>query len=238
VAGVLTDPRSLGDPVVVKMPDRFEIDDRMIIVPPKDGGSTEIRRGPNIIPLEPFPPLADTLSGEVLLKLADNVTTDHILPGGAEIMPFRSNIPAISRYCFSAVEKTFHDRVTAAGGGFVAGGANYGQGSSREHAAIAPRYLNITAILAKSYARIHRTNLINMGILPLVFRSDTDYEKIEQGDRIEMKDIYRGVDEGTMDIRITRSDGGSERLSVSLPLLAKEKQILKVGGALNLARMQ
>ncbi len=238
IAGVLTDPRTLGDPIVIEMPEKFEIDDRMIIVPPQEGLSTEIRRGPNIVPLEPFPPLAHKLSGEVLLKLSDNITTDHILPGGAEIMPLRSNIPAISKYCFSVVEDTFHDRVTAAGGGFVMGGANYGQGSSREHAAIVPRYLGITAVFAKSYARIHRKNLINMGILPLVFQRDSDYEKIQRGDRIDIKDIYKGIDGGALDIEVTRADHSLETLSVLLPLLAQEKAILKGGGALNLARMQ
>ena len=210
----------------------------MIIVPPEAGLATEPRRGPNIVPLEPFKRHAPTLSGEVLLKLGDNVTTDHILPGGADIMPLRSNIPAISKYCFAVVEDTFHARAKAAGGGFVVGGANYGQGSSREHAAIVPRYLGITAVLAKSYARIHRKNLINMGILPLVFQTDSDYEKILQGDRLDIKDIYRGIDEGTLDIRVTHADRSPEPLAVRLPLLAQEKEILKAGGALNLARRQ
>ena len=128
----------------------------MIIMPPVDGSSVEIRRGPNIVPLPPFPKLADEAAGEVLLKVGDNITTDHILPAGAKIMPYRSNIPAISKFCFAAIDETFHDRAKAAGGGFVLGGLNYGQGSSREHAAMSPQYLGIKAVLAKSYARIHR----------------------------------------------------------------------------------
>ena len=128
----------------------------------------------------------------MLLKVGDNITTDHILPAGAKIMPYRSNIPAISKFCFAAIDETFHDRAKAAGGGFVIGGLNYGQGSSREHAAMCPQYLGIKAILAKSYARIHRNNLINMGIIPILFKDAVDYENIAQGDRIEMKNLLQG----------------------------------------------
>ena len=178
----------------------------------------EIRRGPNIVPLPQFPKLADEAAGEVLLKVGDNITTDHILPAGAKIMPYRSNIPAISKFCFTAIDETFHDRAKAAGGGFVIGGLNYGQGSSREHAAMCPQYLGIKAILAKSYARIHRNNLINMGIIPILFKDAGDYENIAQGDRIEMKNLYRGVDEEKLDIQVIRKDGSRKTITVLLPL--------------------
>lgn len=235
IAGVLTDPRTLGDPITMRLPEKFLIDDRMIIMPPVDGSSVEIRRGPNIIPLPPFPQLADEAAGEVLLKVGDNITTDHILPAGAKIMPYRSNIPAISKFCFAAIDETFHDRAKDAGGGFVLGGSNYGQGSSREHAAMSPQYLGIKAVLAKSYARIHRKNLINMGIIAIIFKDDADYEKIAQGDRIEIKNLFKGVDEEKLDIQVIRNDGSMETISVLLPLLAQEKEILKAGGALNYA---
>ncbi len=192
IAGVLTDPRVLGDPITIPFPHKIDTDDRMIILPPADGSSGEIRRGPNIVPLPQFPKLVDEAAGEVLLKVGDNITTDHILPAGAKIMPYRSNIPAISKFCFAAIDETFHDRAKAAGGGFVIGGLNYGQGSSREHAAMCPQYLGIKAILAKSYARIHRNNLINMGIIPILFKDAVDYENIAQGDRIEMKNLSKG----------------------------------------------
>lgn len=234
IAGVLTDPRTLGDPITIQLPKKFETDDRMIIMPPIDGSSVEIRRGPNIVPLPPFPQFTDEVTGEVLLKVGDNITTDHILPAGAKIMPYRSNIPAISKFCFAAIDETFYDRARASGGGFVLGGLNYGQGSSREHAAMSPQYLGIKAVLAKSYARIHRKNLINMGIIPIIFKDNADYEKIAQGDRIEMKNLYKGVDEEKLDIQIIKNDCSKESISVLLPLLAQEKQILRAGGALNL----
>ena len=236
IAGILTDPRTLGDPITIQLPKKFEIDDRMIIMPPVDGSSVEIRRGPNIIPLPVFPHLADEAAGEVLLKVGDNITTDHILPAGTKIMPYRSNIPAISKFCFAPIDETFHDRAKAAGGGFVLGGVNYGQGSSREHAAMSPQYLGIKAVFAKSYARIHRKNLINMGIIPIIFKKDgADYEKIAQGDRIEMKNLYKGVGEEELNIQVIRNDGSKETISVLLPLLTQEKEILRAGGALNYA---
>lgn len=233
ITGVLTDPRVLGAPITIPFPHKIETDDRMIILPPADGSSVEIRRGPNIFPLPPFPELADEATGEVLLKVGDNITTDHILPAGAKIMPYRSNIPAISKFCFAAIDETFHDRAKAAGGGVVIGGLNYGQGSSREHAAMCPKYLGIKAVLAKSYARIHRNNLINMGIIPILFSSAADYENIAQGDRIEMKTLYRGIDEEKLDIQVIRKDGSRKTFRALLPLLTHEKETLKAGGALN-----
>jgi aconitate hydratase len=233
ITGVLTDPRTLGQPIVIEFPAKFEVDDRMILMPPADGSSIEIRRGPNIAPLPPFAPLPGEAAGEVLLKVGDNITTDHILPGGAKIMPLRSNIPAISRFCFAVVDETFHDRAKASGGGFVVGGQNYGQGSSREHAAISPRYLGVKAVLTKSYARIHRKNLINMGILPIVFAKESDYERIAQGDRIEIRNLHKGIEDGKLEVELTGKGGSREKIPVLIPLLPKEKEILLAGGALN-----
>ncbi len=235
IAGVLTDPRVLGDPITIPVPPGIEIDDRMIIPPPADGPSIGLRRGPNIVPLPSFPILADEAAGEVLLKLGDNITTDQILPAGAKIMPYRSNIPAISEFCFQAIDEKFPARAKAAGGGFVIAGFNYGQGSSREHAALCPKYLGIKAILAKSYARIHRNNLINMGIIPLLFGDAADYEKIAPGDRLEIKNLFMGIEEGRLNIHLLRKDGSSMTAAVLLPLRNKEREILRAGGALNCA---
>jgi len=171
------------------MPDRFVVNDNMIIppLPPEQASNVEIIRGPNIKPLPDFPPLPDKLEGEILLKVGDNITTDHIMPAGAKILPLRSNIPEISKYVFSRVDENFASRAMEKHGGFIIGGENYGQGSSREHAAIAPKHLGIKAVIAKSFARIHRANLINFGILPLTFAEPSDYERIEQGDHIEIE---------------------------------------------------
>jgi len=189
IKGVLTDPRDLGVAPEIKMPDRFVVNDNMIIppLPPEQASNVEIIRGPNIKPLPDFPPLPDKLEGEILLKVGDNITTDHIMPAGAKILPLRSNIPEISKYVFSRVDENFASRAMEKHGGFIIGGENYGQGSSREHAAIAPKHLGIKAVIAKSFARIHRANLINFGILPLTFADPSDYERIEQGDHIEIE---------------------------------------------------
>ena len=154
----------------------------MIVAPAEDGSALEVLRGPNIKPLPIHPGVPETLSGEVLLKVGDNITTDHIMPAGAKVLPLRSNIPAISEYVFERIDPTFPARARAAGGGFIVGGSNYGQGSSREHAALAPMYLGVKAVIAKSFARIHLANLINFGILPLTFAVEADYESVRQGD--------------------------------------------------------
>ncbi|WP_026368171.1 aconitate hydratase [Aminiphilus circumscriptus] len=234
LTGRLTDPRTLGNPISVPVPSRFHIDDRMILVPPVDGSGIEIRRGPNIRSLPPFPPLAETVRGEVLLKVGDNITTDHIMPAGAKVMPYRSNVPAISRFCFATVDETFYDRAVAAGGGLIVGGCNYGQGSSREHAALAPRHLGVKAVLAKSYARIHRKNLINMGIAPLVFDEEGDYDRIKQGDFLSAEGLYAAVEAGVL---LVRNETRNEMYRIRLPLLPLEKELLQAGGALNHARI-
>jgi len=194
--GVITDPRELGDHITVTLPDTFLIDDSMIISPSLEGEEIEIVRGPNIQPLPRFGPLPEELEGEILISLGDNITTDDILPGGAKILPLRSNIPAISRYLFSRIDPDLVPRAEERGGGFILGGKNYGQGSSREHAALAPRYLGVQAVLAESYARIHKTNLINFGILPLEFIHEKDKKRFSLGDRLRLSNVVSRIKEG------------------------------------------
>jgi aconitate hydratase len=192
IKGTLTDPRDMGISPSITMPDTFIVNDNMIL-PPLPAAKAEqvaIQRGPNIRPLPEFFPLDEILTGEVLIKVGDNITTDHIMPAGAKILPLRSNIPEISKYVFSGVDADFYQRAMQKGGGFIIGGENYGQGSSREHAAIAPKHLGIKAVIVKSFARIHRANLINFGIVPLTFADPSDYDHIESGDSLEL-DIDR-----------------------------------------------
>ncbi|HHX74793.1 MAG TPA: aconitate hydratase, partial [Firmicutes bacterium] len=186
IAGVLTDAGDLGLTARVELPEKYLVDDSMIIPPAADPETVEVVRGPNIQPLPVNKELPDTLQASVLLKVEDNITTDHIMPARAKILPLRSNIPAISAYVFSQIDPTFAERAKAAGSGVVVGGHNYGQGSSREHAALAPMYLGVKAVIAKSFARIHHANLVNFGILPLTFASEADYDKIGQGDKLEI----------------------------------------------------
>jgi len=187
--GVLTDPRELGDFIEIKMPDTFLIDDSMIIPPSKEPEKVKIIRGPNIKPIPIREELPDTLSGITLLKVGDNITTDDIMPAGAKILPLRSNIPAIAEYVFSNIDPDFAKRAKENKGGFIIGGINYGQGSSREHAAMAPMYLGIKAVIAKSFARIHKANLVNFGIIPLTFIAEEDYQNLEQGDELIIENI-------------------------------------------------
>lgn len=189
-------PRTLGEPPKIEEPDEYILYTQDFLPPAKNGESVEIFVGPNIVPPPPVSPLADSLSGRVLLKLGNNVSTDDILPGGNDVLPLRSNIPTASDYTFRYVDHTFPERARKAGGGFVVGGENWGQGSSREHAAIAPMYLGVKAILAKSYARIHESNLINFGIAPLRFADPRDYESVQQGDELEMSGLRAAIEEG------------------------------------------
>jgi aconitate hydratase len=188
IEGKITDPRKFGKLPKIDMPKKFIVNDNMIIppIPPDEAKKIQIVRGPNIKPLPEFNPIPDKLQGEVLLKVEDDITTDHIMPAGAKILPLRSNIPEISKYVFNMVDEKFHDRSLERGGGFIVGGENYGQGSSREHAAIAPKYLGVKAVIVKSFARIHLANLVNFGIVPLIFINKEDYDKIDEGDNFEI----------------------------------------------------
>lgn len=184
VTGVLTDPETYGLKPMYDVPEHFEIDDGMLVVPPEDGSGVEVVRGPNIKPFPKAAPPAETLSGKALIKLGDNITTDHIMPSNAKLLPFRSNVPYLAGFCLAPCDEGFAERAKANGGGFIVAGGNYGQGSSREHAALAPLYLGVKAVLAKSFARIHRANLMNNGILPLEFTDEADYDAIAPDDEI------------------------------------------------------
>lgn len=235
LTGRLTDPRSLGAYPEIPFPEKFIIDDSMIIPPAKDGATVTVKRGPNIKPFPQRGPLPEKIDGLVLIKVGDNITTDHIMPAGAKILPLRSNIPAISQYVFSSLDPDFAARAKEHGGGLVVAGENYGQGSSREHAALAPMYLGITAVLALSFARIHRANLINFGILPLVFADPGDYEKITAGDRLEIPDLKAGITEGKL---LVKNIIRGVSFPVLIPLTGREKEILTAGGLLNLTKKQ
>ncbi|MGC9372772.1 MAG: aconitate hydratase [Thermovirgaceae bacterium] len=230
ITGEITDPRSLGiEPWVFEMPEQFLIDDSMLLAPSAEPEKIRIRRGPNIAALPEMPPLPEKIKGEVLLKVEDNITTDHIIPGGAGILPLRSNIPEISKHTFEVLDRTFPDRALEKGGGFIIGGENYGQGSSREHAAIAPRYLGVTAVIAKSFARIHLANLVNFGILPLVFENAEDYGSIRQGDRLSFE--THALAEGKLLEIMNESEGRS--IPVRSPVTEKDLQIIRAGGRLS-----
>jgi aconitate hydratase len=228
IKGVLTDPRDLGEYPQIEMPQRFIINDNLFIppLPPEEAVKVGIIRGPNIKPLPDFPPLPDTLGGEVLVKVGDNITTDHIMPAGAKILPLRSNIPAISKYVFELVDPDFSTRALEKGGGFIIGGENYGQGSSREHAALAPKYLGVKAVIVKSFARIHLANLINFGIVPLTFKDPVDYDSMDVGDNL-------GVVIGRLrdDVRLRNLTKDTE-IELTHALSPLDAEILKTGGKL------
>jgi aconitate hydratase len=233
--GEITDPRTLGPrPPRIPMPKQFLIDDGLILPPSSKPEEVAIERGPNIRSLPTRGPLEDLMEGSVMLKVGDNITTDHILPAGAKVLPLRSNIPAISEYLFERVDPVFHKRAKEMGGGFVVAGENYGQGSSREHAALAPMYLGIKAILTKSYARIHRSNLINFGILPLIFKDPDEFSAIQQGDRLRITDLRSKLEEGGP-LKIENVTKGRV-FEVSHGLNSREREVLLAGGLLNYTR--
>ncbi len=235
--GVITDPCNLGEAPFVKEPANFPVDDGMIIPPLSDveRAKVEIKRGPNIKPLPKFDSLPDSIRGSVLLKVEDNITTDHILPGGSKVLPLRSNIPAISEYVFSQVDPAFPGSAREKGGGLVVGGDNYGQGSSREHAALAPRYLGLKAVLARSFARIHQANLVNFGILPLVFEDEASYTKVESGDVISINNVYMGLKDNTLEVYNETRD---TTFKVKANLTPRQVEIVKAGGLLNYVRQK
>ena len=233
--GSIIDPRKLGPrPPRIAMPQRFIIDDSLILPPSSKPEKVVVERGPNIKPLPLRGPLENMVEGSVILKVNDNITTDEILPAGAKVLPLRSNIPAISEYLFERIDTGFVKRTKELGGGFVVGGENYGQGSSREHAALAPMYLGIKAILAKSYARIHRSNLINFGILPLTFKGQDEFEKVQQGDRLRIENIHDSLKkDGFLKVENVTQQRFFE---VVHGLNNREREILLSGGLLNYIR--
>jgi len=231
LSGVITDPRSLGEMPKTEEPAEYVIYMQDFLQPAADGSKVEVFTGPNIIPPPAVKPLAESLSGPILLKLGDNVSTDDILPGGNDVLPLRSNIPAISEYCFRYVDRTFPERARKAGGGFLVGDENWGQGSSREHAAIAPMYLGVKAILAKSFARIHESNLVNFGIVPLRFTSPADYDSIQQGDELEMADVRGAISEGRP--VVVRNTTRKAEYKLVPRLSPRQVQMLLAGGLTN-----
>ncbi|MFX0010281.1 MAG: aconitate hydratase, partial [Candidatus Hermodarchaeota archaeon] len=235
IEGKVTDPRKFGKMPKFEMPEKFFVNDNMIIppLPPDKAKSVEIIRGPNIKPLPEFKPLPEKLEGEILLKVEDDITTDHIMPAGANILPLRSNIPEISKFVFNVIDDSFPKRSQEKGGGFIIGGDNYGQGSSREHAAIAPKYLGVKAVVVKSFARIHLANLVNFGIVPLTFANKEDYTKFEQGDKIQ-------IDLSTLETGKVKLKNTTKNIEVELShsLSPKDVEELKAGGKLTLIKQK
>lgn len=231
LAGEITDPMTLGQSLSVTMPDKFKIDDSAVIppAPPEEAGRLPILRGPNIKPFPDSKPLGDNLELPLILKVGDNITTDHIMPAGAKILPYRSNIPHLSQYCFAVCDETFPARAKEAGESIIIGGNNYGQGSSREHAALVPLYLGVRSVIAKSFARIHAANLINAGIMPLTFANPEDYDALSQGDNLKLDNIYEGLESGKLTLKDMTT--GKEIL-LSCSFTDRQKAILKSGGLL------
>ena len=233
LSGRITDPRELGDPIKIKMPESFNSTDEMIIPPSGNRGKKPLIMGPNIKTLPNFSRLPDTIETEVLLVVGDNITTDDIMPAGAEILPLRSNLPAISQYAFAGIDPTFAGRAKQARSGIIVGGENYGQGSSREHAALAPRYLGIKAALAKSFARIHLQNLVNFGIVPLVFDDKDDYNDIKQGDILRLANVRKRLRDNVLEIQnVTKK----KRYQTRHTLSERQIEILFAGGLLELLK--
>ncbi len=231
LTGYITDPTLFGDMPKVEMPKEFKIDDSAIIEPAgvEEAKDLEILRGPNIKKFPEAYPQENTLTAPLILKVGDNITTDHIMPAGAKILPYRSNIPHLSQFCFGVCDATFPERAKAAGRSIIVGGSNYGQGSSREHAALVPLYLGVRAVITKSFARIHIANLINAGIMPLTFKNAEDYDKLNEGDELELNNVYDGMDSG--EIILTNKTTG-DKIPLSCSFTERQKAILKAGSLL------
>jgi len=232
VNGLITDPKKLGKYPKITLPKSFNIDDSGILPPSKSPGKVKIVRGPNIAPLPLNKPLPDSLTGEILLKVEDNITTDHIMPAGAKILPLRSNIPKISEFVYNVVDPEFPGRAREKGGGFIVGGENYGQGSSREHAALAPMYLGIKMVVVKSFARIHLANLINFGIIPAVFENPADYDTVSQGHKLRINHLTRMIKENDLIEADNLTSGKKMQLNIS-HLAPRHRNIILAGGLLN-----
>lgn len=232
IYGEITEPEKLGEIPKVDMPERFKVDDNLIIspAPENEAGNIEILRGPNIKEFPKGDILRDSFESKVSLKVSDNITTDHIMPAGAKILPYRSNIPYLSQYCFEVCDKDFPARAKAEGKSIIVGGENYGQGSSREHAALVPLYLGVRVVIAKSFARIHEANLINAGIMPLTFENPKEYDEIFQGDEISIENIFEGIDSGKLILKNLRT---SREIKTVCNFTHRQRAILKAGGLLS-----
>lgn len=237
LTGYLTDPRDLGQAPTVEMPEHFTINDNMIEPPasPEEAASIEVLRGPNIKPFPKTEPLPESITAKAVLKVGDNITTDHIMPAGAKILPYRSNIPHLSQFCFGVCDESFPERIKAEGKGIIIGGANYGQGSSREHAALVPLYLGVKAVITKSFARIHVANLVNAGILPFTFANEADYDRIDQMDQLELADIRTAMENNTPVILKNLTKNEEYPLDAS-HLSARQRAMLLCGGLLDYTR--
>ena len=237
LTGYLTDPRELGDAPKISMPEHFIVNDNMIEAPasPEDADKVEVLRGPNIKPFPKTEKLPEDITAKAVLKVGDNITTDHIMPAGAKILPYRSNIPHLSQYCFAVCDETFPERIKAEGKGFIVGGANYGQGSSREHAALVPLYLGVKAVITKSFARIHVANLVNAGILPFTFANEEDYDKIDQMDELSLPNIKDAI-ENNKPVVLKNLTKGEEYQLNSSHLSARQRAMLVCGGLLDYTR--
>ena len=234
LTGFITDPTTLPPIAQPQQPDRFRINDDGIIapLPAAEAEAAEVLRGPNIKPFPETSPLDDHIEAAVILKVGDNITTDHIMPAGSKVLPYRSNIPKISEFCFSVVDETFAARAKETGKGFIVGGSNYGQGSSREHAALAPLYLGIKAVIAKSFARIHAANLVNAGILPLIFENPDDYDEIEQGDVLRLDGVRAALEDDRIILH-----AGDKNIPLRMELAERQKEVLLAGGLLDYAAL-
>ncbi|ADQ03965.1 aconitate hydratase [Caldicellulosiruptor owensensis OL] len=234
ITGYITDPRTLGDEPKVEMPKSFLINDNLIVPPAENPDEVEVIRGPNIKPFPQGKPLSEVVVGKVLVKLGDNITTDHIMPSNAKLLPYRSNIPYLSDYCLTPCDPDFPKKARENGGGFIVGGVNYGQGSSREHAALVPLYLGIKGVLAKSFARIHMANLINNGIIPMVFENPNDYDTIEEMDELKIENAREQIEES--DVLIIENVTKGLKYRMVLNLTERQRQMILHGGLLNLTK--
>lgn len=232
LTGTITDPQTLGPMPAVTLPEHFRIDDSAVLppAPADEADAVEVLRGPNIRPFPQSKPFADALTAELVLKVGDNITTDHIMPAGSKILPYRSNIPKLAEFCFTVCDPTFPARARAAGDGIIVGGSNYGQGSSREHAALVPMYLGIRCVVAKSFARIHVANLINAGILPLTFENPADYDALQPGAQLRIDGIRAGMAAGALTLTDTAT---GKAYPVVCSLTERQQAILLAGGLLN-----
>ena len=234
LAGFLTDPRELGDAPVVEMPDKFLINDNLIVPPAEDGSKVEVVRGPNIKPFPVNKPLEDNVKGKALIKVGDNITTDHIMPSNAKLLPFRSNVPYLAEFCLTPCDPDFPKRAKENGGGFIIGGVNYGQGSSREHAALAPLQLGVKGVIAKSFARIHMANLINSGIIPMVFEDEKDYDLIDINDELVVENARQQIITGNE--LIIKNITKDTAFKVKVLLSERQVNMILAGGLLNYTR--
>ena len=231
LTGYITDPTTTPEPISITMPEKFLINDSAVLapVPVEEAEAAQVLRGPNIKEFPKSKAFTDSLTAKLVLKVGDNITTDHIMPAGAKILPYRSNSPFLSKFCFEVCDPTFSERAKAAGDGIIVGGSNYGQGSSREHAALVPMYLGVRCVIAKSFARIHVANLINAGILPVTFADPADYDKLNQDASLTISNIVDGMKDG----KLTITDENGFAFDVVCNLTERQRAILLAGGLLN-----